>query len=135
MPAVLKKGRQRVKRAWKSTYHATAVLFTVFCNRPRSPVLDKQKRPARRWSLGYFWVVSTGPVLYFIRVTPLCLNVTGKMNGFAALDIHPHRRYVVDKAADGQAAAAPYKFCSILSSNGLYTEFESDPDQATASSI
>jgi len=26
-------------------------------------------------------------------------DVKGKMNGSAALDIHPHRRYVVEKAA------------------------------------
>ena len=32
----------------------------------------------------------------YARVTPLCLDVKGQMNGFAALDIHPHRRYVVD---------------------------------------
>ena len=36
-------------------------------------------------------------------VTPPGADVKGKMNGFAALDIHPHRRYVVDKAAAGQA--------------------------------
>ena len=28
--------------------------------------------------------------------SPLCLAVKGQMNGFAALDIHPHRRYVVN---------------------------------------
>src|SRR5699024_852790 len=32
----------------------------------------------------------------YARVTPLCLDVKGQMNGFAALYIHPHRRYVVD---------------------------------------
>ena len=32
----------------------------------------------------------------YARVTPLCLDVKGQMNGFAALDIHPHRRYVID---------------------------------------
>ena len=32
----------------------------------------------------------------YARVTPICLDVKGQMNGFAALDIHPHRRYVVD---------------------------------------
>ncbi len=30
-------------------------------------------------------------------------DVKGKINGFAALDIHPYRRYVVTKAAAGQA--------------------------------
>ena len=35
-------------------------------------------------------------------------------NGHAALDFPPHPRYVVDKAAVGQAAAAPFQFCSVL---------------------
>jgi len=34
-------------------------------------------------------------------VTPPGPDVKGKMNGYAALDIRPHRRYVVDKAAAG----------------------------------
>ena len=30
------------------------------------------------------------------RVTPLCLDVKDEMNGIAALDVHPHWRYVLD---------------------------------------
>ena len=30
------------------------------------------------------------------RVTPLCLDVKDEMNGIAALDVHPHWRYVSD---------------------------------------
>ena len=37
----------------------------------------------------------------YARVTPLCLDVKGQMNGFAALDIHPHRRYVIDIGGSG----------------------------------
>ena len=69
--------------------------------------------------------------IYFCRshagVTPPGADVKGKMNGFAALDIHPHRRYVVGKAATDKPAAATNKLCSIRTRNGLYTEFGIDP--------
>ena len=42
------------------------------------------------------------------RITPPGPDVKGETNGFATLDIPLRRRYAVDKAADGQAAAAPY---------------------------
>ncbi len=35
----------------------------------------------------------------YARGIPSDLYVKGELNGSAALDIHPHRRYVVDKAA------------------------------------
>ena len=37
----------------------------------------------------------------YARVTPPGVDVKDNMNGFATLDIHPHRRYVVEKAAAG----------------------------------
>jgi len=40
-------------------------------------------------------------------VTPPGPDVKGKMNGYAALDIRPHRRYVVHKAAAGLACYRP----------------------------
>ena len=44
-----------------------------------------------------------GPLLCraYARVTPPVADVKGKMNGYAALDIRHHRRYVVEKAAAG----------------------------------
>lgn len=33
------------------------------------------------------------------RVTPPDLDVKGKMNDSATLDIHPHQRYVINKVA------------------------------------
>ena len=53
------------------------------------------------------------------------------MNGFAALDIHPHRRYVVDIGGRTVKPLPPtYKFRSIPALIGLYTKFGSDPDRA-----
>ncbi|MFR3290027.1 MAG: hypothetical protein ACLTSG_06975 [Lachnospiraceae bacterium] len=42
-----------------------------------------------------------------LRVTPPGPDAKGKMNGSAALDIQPHRRYVVEKAAARQACCRP----------------------------
>ncbi len=53
------------------------------------------------------WIlIHTQLAIYFAcrshaRVTPLWPDVKGKMNGFAVLDIHPHRRYAANKAAAG----------------------------------
>ena len=41
------------------------------------------------------------------RITPLGPDVKGKMNGFAALDIRSHRRYVVVKTAAGFTRLPP----------------------------
>ena len=41
------------------------------------------------------------------RVTPPVPDVKGKMNGSAALDIHSHWRYVVEKAAAGFSRLPP----------------------------
>ena len=60
-------------------------------------------------------------------MTPPGPDVKGKMNGYAALDIRPHRRYVVHKAAAGLACYRPESICSIRTSNGVYTELGIDP--------
>ena len=69
------------------------------------------------------------------RVTPLCLDVKDEMNGIAALDVHPHWRYVLDtggrrpgadaglcvsihalrKEGDGAAVAEVAKYAVFLS--------------------
>ena len=43
----------------------------------------------------------------YARVTPPRLDVNDKLNGSATLDIRPHRRYVVDKAAAGFSRLPP----------------------------
>lgn len=55
------------------------------------------------------------------------------MNGSAALDIRPHRRYVVEKGGCRLFPATVLnKFCSIRTSNGVYTEFGIDPIELNA---
>lgn len=46
---------------------------------------------------------------------------------FAALDIRPHLRYVVEKVAQDALAATPNKFCPIRTKYGLYTKLRIDP--------
>ena len=53
----------------------------------------------------------------YARVTPPGPDAKGKMNGSAALDIRPHRRYVVEKAAARQA-------CCRRKSSLLYSHFK-----------
>ena len=48
------------------------------------------------------------------RITPLCLDVKGKMNGFAALDIHPHRRYVADMGGRRICRCRPHTDFALL---------------------
>lgn len=58
------------------------------------------------------------------------------MNGSATLDTLPHRRCVVEKAAGRiSSATALNKFCSILTSNGVYTEFGIDPAMTATTQI
>lgn len=49
------------------------------------------------------------------------------MNAFAALDIHLYWRYFIDKAVDGQSAAALNKIFFIYALIGVSTNFGSDP--------
>ena len=63
----------------------------------------------------------------YARVTPLWLDVKGKMNGFAALDIHPHRRYDANKTAAGLTCCRTVITSLYSHPDGVYTEFGVDP--------
>ena len=52
---------------------------------------------------------------------------SGKMNGFAAIDIHPTGVMLLKRQQPDKPAAASNKFCSICTLYGVYTESGIDP--------
>ena len=63
------------------------------------------------------------------RLTPPGQDVKGECTASAALDIQPHRRYVVEQVAAGFPRCRPESICSISTQNGVYTEFGIDPKE------
>ena len=59
----------------------------------------------------------------YARVPSQRLDAKGKLNGFAALDIQPHRHYGVKRRQMDFPTTAPNQFCSIYTTNDFYAEF------------